>query len=170
MELSVRKAVTGDARRIRDVHLASIEGLAGQSYTQNQVAAWAHERDPEDYPIEFDDTRFLVAEADEEVIGFGWMKPEASAYFQTDVEGEITAIYVHPSVARHGVGSRLYAELEERAIREDVNSMGLWASRNAVKFYAAKGYEQVTEHVHEYRDGVELTLVEMEKRAIQERA
>lgn len=166
MEVSVRTAVPGDARRIRDVHLASIEGLAGQRYTQKQVAAWAHERDPEEYPIESDDTRFLVAEADGRVIGFGWMKPEASAYFQTDVEGEITAIYVHPSVARHGVGSRLYVELEAQAIRAGVGSMGLWASRNAVPFYEAKGYERVTEHVHEYQDDVELTLVEMEKRAL----
>jgi putative acetyltransferase len=39
----------------------------------------------------------------------------------------------------------------------------LWASRNAVSFYEAQGYERVTEHIHEYQDGIELTLVEMKK-------
>lgn len=166
MGVSVRKAEPGDARRIRDVHLASIEGLAGQSYTQKQVAAWAHERDPEEYPIESDETYFVVAEGQEQVVGFGWMKPEASSYFQADVDGELTAIYIHPSVARNGVGSRLYAELEAEAVRENVDSMGLWASRNAVPFYEAKGYEQVTDHVHEYHDDVGLTVVEMEKQTL----
>ena len=33
MEVSMREAVTGDVREIRDVHIASIEGLAEQTYT-----------------------------------------------------------------------------------------------------------------------------------------
>ncbi|QSG09790.1 Acetyltransferase (GNAT) family [Halapricum desulfuricans] len=46
------------------------------------------------------------------------------------------------------------------------NSLGLWASRNAVSFYEAQGHERVMEHNHEYQDGIELTLVEMEKQLI----
>lgn len=166
MEVSVRTAVASDARRIRDVHLASIEGFGGQSYTEEQVQAWAHDRDPAEYPIESEDTYFLVAESDTEVIGFGWMQPDAGEYLQTEVDGEITAIYVHPAVARSGIGSRIYAELEAQAVRENLTSLGLWASRNAVPFYEAQGYERVADHVHEYRDGVELTLVEMQKRSL----
>ena len=164
MDVSVREAMLGDARRICDVHLASIEGLASQSYTEEQVTAWAHDRDPDEYPIESEDTCFVVAEDETTaVIGFGWMKPEAGEYFQTEVEGEITAIYIHPSVTRRGVGSRIYTALEAQATQRNVDSLGLWASRNAVSFYEAQGYERVTEHIHEYQDGIELTLVEMKK-------
>lgn len=166
MEFSVREAVAGDAQRIRDVHLASIEGLGTQSYTEEQVAAWAHDRNPEEYPIDSQDTYFVVAENGTAVIGFGWMKPDAGEYFRTEVGGEITAIYIHPSVTRHGVGSRIYTELEAQAIRQDIDSLGLWASRNAVPFYEAHGYERVTEHRHEYQDGIEITLVEMEKQPV----
>ena len=166
MEASVREAVAGDARQIRDVHLASIRGLGSQHYTDEQVAAWGHDRDPDDYPIESEETYFLVAADETDVVGFGWMKPDAGEYYQAAVDGEITAIYVHPSVAREGVGSRIYGELEARAVQQDLDSLGLWASRNAVSFYEAHGYDRVTEHVHEYRDGVELTLVEMEKRPL----
>ena len=163
MDISVRKAVAGDARQIRDLHLASIEGFGRESYTEKQVAVWAHDRDPDEYPIESEDTYFVVAEDAARIVGFGWMKPTAGKYFQTEVEAEITAIYVHPSVARNGVGSGIYNELETEAIRQDIGSLGLWASYNAVPFYEAQGYERVADHSYEYQDGVELTVVEMVK-------
>ncbi|MDB9281265.1 GNAT family N-acetyltransferase, partial [Halorubrum ezzemoulense] len=150
MDISVREAVAEDAQQICDVHLSSIEELGKQSYTQEQVAAWAHGRDPEEYPIESEDTYFVVAEDVTDVVGFGWMKPEAGEYLQTEVEGEITAIYIHPSAARNGVGSRIYGELERKALQQDIESIGMWASRNAVLFYEAQGYEQVGEHSYEF--------------------
>jgi putative acetyltransferase len=166
MDVSVREAVPEDAHRIRDVHLASIEGFGGESYTEEQVAAWAHDRDPDEYPIESERTYFVVAEDQTEVVGFGWMKPDAAEYFQTAVEGEITAVYIHPSVARREVGSRIYRELETEAMRQHIDSLGLWASRNAVPFYEAQGYERVVDHNYEYQDGIKLALVEMVKRSV----
>jgi putative acetyltransferase len=166
MDVSVRRAVVGDAHQIRDLHLASIEGFGRESYTEKQVAAWAHDRDPDEYPIESEDTYFVVAEDEAGIVGFGWMKPDAGEYFQTEVEAEITAIYIHPSVSRNGVGSRIYAELETEVIRQDIDSLGLWASRNAVPFYEAQGYECVADHSYEYQDGVELTVVEMVKQSV----
>ncbi|APW96297.1 N-acetyltransferase [Halobiforma lacisalsi AJ5] len=165
MELAVREAVAGDAHDVRDVHLTSIEGLAGQAYTDEQIRAWAHDRDPEQYPIDSEKTVFLVAEHDEEIVGFGWMKPNADDYFRADIDGEITAIYVHPTVARNGIGTRIYDELEARAVRAGITSLGLWASLNAVPFYQAQGYARVTDHVHEYH-GKTLTLVEMKNRSV----
>ena len=163
MPVSVREAVAGDAQQICDVHLSSIEGLGTQSYTEKQVAAWAHDRSPDEYPIESEDTFFAVAEDTTGVVGFGWMKSEAGEYLQTDVEGEITAIYVHPSVARNGVGSRIYSKLETKAMQQGLESLGLWASRNAVPFYETQGYERAGERSYEYRDGIELTVVGMAK-------
>lgn len=145
------------------MHLASIEGLAGGDYDDEQVAAWAHDRDPGDYPIGSPDAHVVVAERGDRVVGFGWMKPDADDYFEAAVEGEITAVYVHPSVAREGVGTRIYDELEATARQYGIDSLGLWASRNAVSFYEAQGYRRVTEHVVEFHDDVEGTVVEMRK-------
>ncbi|MFC7073429.1 GNAT family N-acetyltransferase [Halovenus rubra] len=163
MSLIVRDAAPEDAPAIRDVHLASIEGLAGQSYADEQVAAWAHDRDPDEYPIDSPETRFLVAEKAPHIVGLGWMRVDADDYLQCDADGEITAVYVHPTVAREGVGSQLYNDLEAAAQLCGVESLGLWASRNAVPFYAKEGYERVTEHVHEFDERVEATVVEMYK-------
>jgi len=163
MGIMVREATPEDASRIRDVHLASIEGLAWKAYDDEQVRAWAHDRHPDEYPIESTDTFFVVAEQNGQITGFGWMKPDADDYFGTTVDGEITAVYIHPSVARQGVGTRIYAELEAEARRNGVISLGLWASLNAVPFYEAQGYQRITEHTHEFAEDTEGTVVEMTK-------
>ncbi|MFC7058154.1 GNAT family N-acetyltransferase [Halovenus salina] len=163
MTLSIREAVTADGSAIRDLHLASIEGLAGSAYTDAQVDAWAHERDPDGYPIDSPQTYFVVAERGDSLVGFGWTKPDADDYFECDVDGEITAVYVSPDATREGVGSRIYAELERYAREAGVNSLGLWASLNAVTFYEAQDYNRVTRHTLEFSDGVEGDVVEMRK-------
>lgn len=163
MDIEVREAVRSDALQMRAVHLASIESLGHEGYDDEQVAAWAHDRDPDAYPIESSETRVAVAERDGEIVGFGWLKPEADDYFDSPVDGEITALYVHPSVARQGVGTRLYTRLEKTARQESVRSLGLWASLPSVSFYETQGYRRVTEHTLEFDDGVEGTVVEMQK-------
>jgi putative acetyltransferase len=71
-------------------------------------------------------------------------------------------------VARDGVGTRVYEHLEQRARDHGFESLALWASRNAVAFYEAKGYERVTDQDHEFSGhestGVTGTVVEMRKR------
>lgn len=163
MQVEVRAATADDAAPIRDVHLASIEGMGGEEYDDEQVAAWAHDRDPGEYPIDAPDAHLVVAERDDRVVGFGWLKPDAGDYLEAAVEGEVTAIYVHPSVARQGVGTAIYDELEARARQQGVGSLGLWASHNAVAFYESCGYSPVTEHTVEFSDGVEGFVVEMRK-------
>lgn len=163
MDVSLREAVPADAERIRDVHLRSIEELGGQAYSEIQVAAWGHDRDPTEYPIDADETHVLVAEA-AEIVGFGWLRDGARDHLRATVEGELVAVYVHPAVTRQGIGSRLCEALEAEADSRGIRSIGLWASLNAVPFHEAQGYDRVTAHTHEYRDGVELTLIEMATR------
>lgn len=163
MDVTVREAVWADGRRIRDVHVDAIEGLASRAYDETQIAAWAGDREPDDYAIDSRETYFVVAERGDRLLGFGSLKPEAGDYFQGSVDGEVNAVYVRPEVARNGIGSRIYAALEERARAALVESLGLWASVNAVAFYEAHGYEQVAERVHEFGEGVEGPAVEMRK-------
>lgn len=91
------------------------------------------------------------------------MKPVADEYFQASVEGEITAVYVDPTVAGEGIGKHIYSKLEAYAYDQNVSSLGLWASLNAVPFSDAMGYERVTDHSHEFQVGVEGRIVEMRK-------
>lgn len=157
----IREATAADAPALCDVHVASITGLGPEAYDDRQVEAWARGREPGDYPIETDETHVLVAEREDRVVGFGWLKPAADDYVEHDVDAEITAVYVHPNVAGEGIGSGIYERLEARARDAGATSLGLWASRNAVAFYEAHGFEGVTVHEIAFDDEITGTVLEM---------
>ena len=163
MTLSIRRARPKDAEAIRDVHLASIRGLGKESYTPEQVDAWAHDRDPADYPIDEPEATMFVAERGGSVVGFGWLSTEPAADFEGQVDGKVTAIYVHPALARQGIGTTLYQALETRARELGLDSLGLWASHNAVPFYEANGFSTVRELTYRFDGEVTGEVSEMRK-------
>lgn len=171
----VRPATLGDARAVRDLHVASIHRFGPEAYNDAEVEAWASTDDSDDsgYPIGEDDHYLVVAEraarrASEgtsgeqgdpqargrEVAGFGHLAIP---------DREVTAVYVHPDHANVGVGSALLAALEGFARGRDIAELWLVASLNAVNFYERVGYERVGETTHETTGGVELDCVEMRK-------
>lgn len=83
------------------------------------------------------------------------------------VDAEVTGVYVHPSVARQGVGTKLCTELERATREAGFQTLGLSATLHAVPFYDWHGYEQVREYTHEFSSyestGVTGTVVEMKK-------
>jgi len=161
--MELREATPGDARAVGEVHQRAIVELGRQAYADEQVAAWQGDRDPEDYDLDLDGRRFVVAELDGAVVGFGAADPDPESAFVDPVDAEVTGVYVHPDRTRAGVGSALLADLERAAHGWGAGSVGLHASRNAVPFYEAAGYERVRERSHEFAGGVEGTVVEMRR-------
>ena len=169
---------------IRAVHEASIRGLAPEASDRDQVEAGAAGVSSADYAaVDHDDYEFLVGVADDgaddvtedceerlvvddgTVVAFGSLLFASSVDYESAVDAEVTGVYVHPVVARSGVGSSLLATLEARARETGVEMLGLTASVNAVPFYEARGYERVGERDHEFSasesTGVTGTVVEM---------
>ncbi|WP_207591086.1 GNAT family N-acetyltransferase [Halomontanus rarus] len=165
--MEVREAVPADADAIRHVHVESITELGREAYAQEQVDAWAAGCRSADYTasIEADDSVFVVAEDDGDVAGFASLEYDTPDGDGTDAVAEITGVYVHPAVARRGVGSKLYAALERRARGWGAETLELSASLNAVPFYESLGYERVGRYSHEFSShestGVEGDVVEM---------
>lgn len=168
--MEVREATSVDAEAVRRVHAESIRKLGSEAYSAEQVEAWAAGCESADYAvaIESTDTRFVVAEDGEGIYGFGTLSFDAPEEYETAVGGEVTGVYVHPSVAREGVGSAILEDLEREARERGVRTLGLSASLNAVPFYEAREYERVRERRHEFSahrsTSVEGTVVEMVKR------
>lgn len=150
--MRVREAKPTDSEVVRSVHSDSIRGLGTEAYSEEQVAAWARGCESADYAaaIEADELAYVVAEIEDDVVGFGSLELGPPDGYEADADAEVTGVYVHPSVAREGVGTRIYEELERRARARDVRTLGLTASRNAVPFYEAHGYERVREDAHEF--------------------
>lgn len=163
MQIVVREAEVADAPRVAEIHEQSIRGLAAETYALDVVEAWARGKDPDSYPIDSDGNYFIVAEYDNEVVGFDELIIKAADYFHADVDGEIRAIYTHPDFTRKGIGSAIYTKLEAEARDHHLNSVGLWSSLNAVPFYESYGLESIKRITHEFGGEVEGPAVEMRK-------
>lgn len=162
--MDVREAIVEDADSIRSVHTQAIAELASADYTQEQVDAWLAPTESADYEtITSSEHQHLVAEKDDEIVGFGSHCFQAPDGYESPVDGEITGIYVHPSVAREGVGSDILSALESEAQSQNIRRLGLESSTTAVPFYEHHGYEKVREVTHEFGGTVEGPAVEMRK-------
>lgn len=167
--MNVRNATPADAETIREIHRASIERLGLAAYTQEQVDAWARGCESADYekPITSDEFYFIVAEDDNEILGFGSLCFDAPSEYEAFAAVEITGVYVHPSVTRSGVGTALLTSLEQEARGRGNQTIGLSASLNAVPFYEHHGYERIRAYTHEFSSeestGVEGKIIEMRK-------
>ena len=97
---------------------------------------------------------FLVAVADDEVVGFGELADGDGAAEEYDLaaDAEIRAVYVSPDHADEGVGSALLGELERRGRDRGVSTVTLTASVNAAGFYEHHGYERAAETTHAFGD------------------
>ena len=109
------------------------------------------------------DAAVFVAERRGSIVGFGYLRTTPDADFTADVDGKLAALYVHPAVTREGVGTTLLQALETRAREAGCESLGLWASLNAVPFYEAQGYTPVREFEYEFAAGVTGLTHEMQK-------
>lgn len=167
--MNVRDATPADAGAIRRVHRRSIEGLGPEAYSCEQVEAWAAGCESADYAsaIESEVLSVVAAEEGGELVGFGSLSLDPPDEHEADADAEVTAVYVHPSVARGGVGTAILAELENRARELGARTLGLSSSLNAVPFYGHHGYEPVRTFSHEFSShlgtGVEGDVVEMRK-------
>lgn len=167
--MRIRDAEPADAEVVRRVHAESIQGLGTAADRQEQVDAWARGCESADYTalLEADHLMVVVACEGDDVVGFGTLSLSSPEEYEADVDAEVTLVYVHPEAAGEGVGSALYEELERRARANDVDALGLTASRNAVRFYDDHGYERVRAKDHEFSahesTGVTGEVVEMRK-------
>lgn len=101
------------------------------------------------------------------LIGFGSILWDPEDDQHAEIGAEVTAVYVLSSVARSGVGTAIYSELEQRASSRGISTIGLSASLPAVPFYEENGFERVTKSNHEFsphmETGITGTVIEMKK-------
>lgn len=155
-QLRFRSARPADAGALVGVKRAGIRDVAGWDYQPAQIDAWAPDDDAvEDFRSAIQSERFvvLVAEADDDVVGYGVL---------SGATGTIDAVYVHPEHTGRGVATSLVHQLEERARMLALDAIELLASLNARRFYAKLGYG-VVEPVERSMGESTLEFVRMRK-------
>jgi putative acetyltransferase len=150
--MNVRDATEADRTGVLRAHREAVRALEPGAYTREQLAAWDHERDPDEYPIADECKALVVADRDGTVAGFGQMDLETA---------EVEAVYVHGDHTGEGVGSALLSHLEGRAAGRGHRAVTLLASKNARGFYERAGYRATGRETVEQPDGVEMECVRM---------
>jgi putative acetyltransferase len=152
--MEIRKPRQNEARKIRDLHVASIRGLAKTAYPSKTVKIWSSGRLPSHYAQAMrTGTRFWVSLSGRVMTGFACLK-----------DGELTGLYIRPTYVKKGHARELYEAVEKYARKQGLRKMTIGSSLNAVKFYKVMGFKVVSRKTVRLGNGHPLRAAIMEKR------
>src|SRR6202051_2442488 len=129
---ALRPYLGEDTPVLAAIFVASIEGLAGDDYSEAQQQPWAAAADDEEgFGKRLPSGLTLVATLQSSPVGFASLKGA----------DHIDMLYVHPGAVGQGVASMLCDALEKLAAGRGAKSLTVDASDNAAEFFAKRGYE-----------------------------
>lgn len=129
--IGLRPYLPQDAAALVAIFIASVEELAADDYSVDQIAAWtAPADDPAQFGARLAGQLTLVASVDGEPVGFASCKGV----------DQIDMLYVHPLVARQGVATTLCDALEKLALARGAKHLDVDASDCAEPFFLQRGY------------------------------
>jgi putative acetyltransferase len=130
-KLALRPFLPADAPMLAAIFRASIEELTIEDYSEAQQQAWAAAAADENaFAARLGKRLTLVATLGGSAVGF------------ISLEGaeQIDLLYVHPAVAREGIGTMLYEAVEKLAASRGATRLTVEASDTARDFFAQRGF------------------------------
>ncbi len=155
MAYAIRPFRTHDASALANITLAAIRAVGSQSYSPEQVDAWAARHPgPE---------RFVErAEAGSHILVAADGNDCAVAYALLEPDGHLDMLYCHPDHTRRGLADELLAASEQGARSLDLERLYTEASELARPVFERAGY--VVEHRRDFEiEGVAIHNYAMEK-------
>jgi putative acetyltransferase len=154
--IQIRDYERGDAVTIVRLFYDTIHSVNLRDYSIEQVQAWAPETpDPEIWHNRMIANQTLVAEQDGELLGFAELEPE----------GHVDMFYCRSDVVGRGIGRRLYAALEAKAVAMGLPRVSADVSITAQPFFTRCGFHVIQQQIV-IRRGISLTNFKMEKTLI----
>jgi putative acetyltransferase len=153
-DMIIRSAKLSDRDKIALTHKASIETLCARHYSAQQIAKWMRIISSNIYENAIQAKIMIVAVEDEKILGLGILDVEIK---------EICAVYVHPKAVGTGVGKKILAKLEQRALEYGLDHLALGATVNALGFYKKHGYCGDEIGFHVLPDGTKLKCIRLQK-------
>ena len=132
----LRPATPEDCVHIYNAHQYSVQYTCARSYNNRILDAWRKLLIP---------TSYLEALSDPtKALWVVEYKGHIQGFFQVDfVEAQLDALYVHPFVHNHGLGTALLQRAEEISAAAGLSFLKLYASMNSVAFYKLNNYESL---------------------------
>lgn len=168
--VAIRTADDADLGQIEALQRLSITELGSGYYSALEIEAFLRFMPMmERYLIA--DRTYFVAEADGRIVGCGGWSRRAPGYSGAvpNVHGgaapaRVRAMYVHPRVARRGIGRALLQAIERAIAQAGYEEAGLDAILPGVPLYERCGYERIGDTYVGFPNGVRLAVVSMYKR------
>jgi putative acetyltransferase len=151
---ALRPSLPADAPILAAIFRASIEDLTAEDYDEDQRNAWAALADDEAaFAARIGGLLTLVATIDGAPVAFAALKTNDT----------IDLLYVHPAVARQGIGTMLCSALEKLAAARGTTRLLVEASDTAQDFFKKRGFIPLRRNIVPV-DGEWLANTSMEKR------
>ena len=130
MRLLIRPMLSDDVGAVHVINMNCLFRTLKETYTAQQIEAWAQGRTAEGYLEAARNETFVVAETSSIVVGFAsW---EAN---------ELISLFVQPEYQRHGIGTALLAYCAAQAANDGFELTVVKAALGAQTFYERFGFE-----------------------------
>jgi GNAT superfamily N-acetyltransferase len=175
----IRKAITADISRLREVIEASVRGLQVEHYSPAQIEGALQSVYGVDSQLIVDGTYFVVEVSDSqntEIVACGGWSQRKTLYGGDQFAGredsmldpardaaKIRAFFVHPKWARRGIGGLILEACENAARDAGFTRLEMGATLSGVAFYRAKGYVEIENQLVPLGKGELLRIVKMAK-------
>lgn len=130
MNFQIRPLNSEDSQKVLEIQANALRALS-PSYSSNQIESLVRGQ----ASVRFlEDETGIVATYQDRIVGFAALLDKTS---------KIAGVYVHPDFVRQGLGTRLLKAVEKIAIDKGIETLGVTASLDSVKFYKASGYRVI---------------------------
>ena len=130
-QFALRPYLPQDAAVLAEIFRAAVEELTEDDYNPAQQEAWASLADDlEEFATRLGQHLTLIATMQGSAVGF----------ISLDGPTEIGLLYVHPAVARQGIGKMLYDAVEKLSASRGVAQLTVDASDTAREFFERRGF------------------------------
>lgn len=175
-----RIATMADVPVLQELIATSVRGLSAQHYTPAQIEAALVSVFGVDTQLIADATYYVIDSPSGPAAAGGWsfrrtlyggdqMKGGIDSRLDPDTESaRIRAFFVHPRWARRGLARQLYSACVRAAIEHGFHTFELMATLPGEPLYAALGFSARERTSIALGGGVELPLVRMTRRILQD--
>ncbi len=150
--MTIRPFRPADSPAVHKLLLETVDGALAGTYAPSAVRHFKKHHDVEEILGDAAGGYAVVLECAGEVVATGML-----------VDGEIKRVYVHPDCQRRGLGRRIMAHLEARALAAGLKSVRLHSTIVARPFYESLGYGLTEAKCATMEDGQPLEYFEMTK-------
>jgi len=152
-DIIIRIATESDIPNITKLFYETIQTVNKKDYSQEELDAWSSVYDDTNkWKQKINEQFFIVAKLNNDLVGFSSLAKD----------GHLDLMYVHKTHQRKGIAKKLYAEIEQKAIKQKNRIIYSDVSITAKEFFKSIGF-QVKQLQKKKVKNKELTNFKMKK-------